>query len=431
VEYGERAVYGGRDPVQEVREFNEGREPANIMIGHIQNPEHFVALLLAEDGTEVEPLTYSKGYYTGAFLIEGRVHTVSDRGQKPWGRGEQSTHPMDVAASAWAANYGVTPTTMPDAKLCCPLLSVFVALKTAFPAVFTKTNEHHEFDQVDKTAMAVIDGTNIRCAHTHTCFTDRFNMYMQGKKTAQDLINQDLDAINLTTRRTGEGVVTTGAAWRTFIKSSLSTALGAMAAFKAQDAVKYNKEAANRAAYSKDKLAGKDPSTAMTTTVTTSPTKRKQTARRGSRGTGLGYTEESKRKAAATRARNKAAKALAAAASETQMTVRSSSLPPSSTPTRRSRSSSSQGRRPSHRLPARSRSPSARPVMARSPSARPRSPSARPRSPSARPRSPSARSRSPSARLSTPNTHRRSRSEGDRGHASSRQQRPRRAGADY
>jgi hypothetical protein len=127
-----------------------------------------VALLLAEDGTELAPLAYANGYYTGAFQIEGKVYVVCDRGHRPWGRGGTSTHPMDVAASAWAANYGVTPTTMPDAKLCCSLLSVFVALRTLYPVLFTTMNQHHEFDQVDKTTAAVISGTSVRCyTHTH------------------------------------------------------------------------------------------------------------------------------------------------------------------------------------------------------------------------------------------------------------------------
>ena len=100
------------------------------------------------------------------------------------------------------------------------------------------------------------------------------------------MITQDMGTIKHGIRQNGKGVVTTGAEWRELITASLGSALGAMAAIKKHDQVKYRQEAKAQKAY-KDKLvkAAKQNKKGARKKKTAAKNKSKKQSKRGRKKT--------------------------------------------------------------------------------------------------------------------------------------------------
>jgi hypothetical protein len=57
---------------------------------------------------------------------------------------------------------------MPDAQLCCSLLHIFFALRTAMLSVFSRSNEHNEFDEVGALSRAITRALSLKVIYIHT-----------------------------------------------------------------------------------------------------------------------------------------------------------------------------------------------------------------------------------------------------------------------
>lgn len=133
--------------------------------------------------------------------------------------------------------------TKPSAKLCCALVSVRNALDTLAPEIFDsslrvpdRSNEDVKDNAIDAIAQKELEGTCVFCSSPVHPSSERFAQFKQANAEALRLQSMDMTSLVETMDKEGRGLITTHEEWKALIKSSLSSALGVLAAMQTKSA---------------------------------------------------------------------------------------------------------------------------------------------------------------------------------------------------